>query len=285
MRAESRSVDRGDADLLHLQAQLSGPQQGAQLVLVAAARHLQHPVVAARRVAAQAGLGVAQPPAGRPAEQQGRHVIAQAAAQRHGSGELAHPQRHAPGGAHPPRHGGDVRRRVLAVAVGADHVRPRPEPARPLQPGAQRLALARVGRVGDHLRPALAGRGEHRGAGGVGAVVDDEHPAARQLAMQVLHQAHEPLVGLVGGDEDGQGGPARPDRAARGAAGPGAARGWPGGEGPADRAGGAGASGARRAAACGTGAGGRARGRGHLRPPARCRGCRRWRARRRWRAG
>ena len=103
-------------------------------------RHPQHPAVAARWVAAQTRLGVAQPPAGGAAEEQGREVVADAAARGHGSGELADAERHAAGLPHAGGDGGDVVGRVLPVGVGADDVGLGPALAGRSEAGAQGLA-------------------------------------------------------------------------------------------------------------------------------------------------
>ena len=199
-------VDRGDLDLLDRHPQLAGPQQGRQLVLVPVAGNLQQPLQPAGRVAAQTGLGVAQPPPGRPAEQQRGRPVAQPAAQGHRPGEGPHAQRHAAGLADPARHRGDVGGRVLAVGVGAHDVGVRPQLRHPCQAGAQGRALARVGRVaGDHGAGG-AGRGEHVLVGGAGAVVDDEYLRAGQPPADVGHQTGQPALGLVGGHKHHQAG-------------------------------------------------------------------------------
>ena len=195
-------VDGRDLDLLDRHPQLVGSQQGRELVLVPIAGDLQQPVQLARRVAAQAGLGVAQPPPRRSAEQQCGDAVAQSASQGHRTGEGSHAQRHATGLVDPAGHRGDVGGCVLAVGVGAHDVGARPQADHPRQTGAQGPALARIDRVaGDH-RSGGAGRGEDALVGGAGAVVDDEHPRLRKRAPHVPHQAGQAHVRLVGGDED-----------------------------------------------------------------------------------
>ena len=273
-----RLVDRGDLDLLDRHPQLAGPQQSRQLVLVAVAGDLQQPVQSAGRVAAQTGLGIAQPPPGGPAEQQCGGAVPEPTAQGHRPGEGPHPQRHMAGLADPVGHRGDVGGRVLAIGVGAYDVGVRPQVRGPRQAGAQSRPLARVDRIaGDH-GPGVAGRGEHLLVGRTGAVVDDEHLRAGQPPPDVGHQRGQAGVRLVGGHEHHQpGGPEAPGlgRVAGALSALSRHRGCPAGR--------------ARHVVVAAGVDSTADRHGsclhaHVRLPGRCRGCRRWRARHRWRA-
>ena len=198
----ARLVDRGDLHLLHHHPQLVSAQQRGELVLVAVPGNLLQPRQPPGGVAAQARLGVAQPPAGRAPEQQGGHVVTDPAAQRHRPGEAPHPQGHVPGLAHPHGHGLNVRRRVLPVGVGAHHVRIGPGGGRVSQARAQRLTLALVDRRADDLGAPGAGGGEEGRVLRPRAVVDDQHRAVPARTAQTGHEHGQTLIWLVGRDEN-----------------------------------------------------------------------------------
>ena len=198
----ARLVDRGDLHLLHRHPQLVSAQQRGELVLVAVPGNLLQPRQPPGGVAAQARLGVAQPPAGRAPEQQGSHVVTDPAAQRHRPGEAPHPQGHVPGLAHPHGHGLNVRRRVLPVGVGAHHVRVGPGGGRVSQARAQRLTLALVDRGADDLGAPGAGGGEEGRVLRPRAVVDDQHRAVPARTAQTGHEHGQTLIWLVGRDKD-----------------------------------------------------------------------------------
>ena len=153
-RAEVRArvpveVDRRRRNLHDRTALGVRPQQDCHLVLESIAWHAEQPADKARRVAAQAGLGVPQPRARPDPDEQSRRLIADSAAQRNVADEAACPQDDRPRLMRIPTGDSvcdseDVVDQMLSVAVGADDVTSGPRLAHACQASLQCRTLAVV---------------------------------------------------------------------------------------------------------------------------------------------
>lgn len=101
--------------------------------------------------------------------------------------------------AQPGRYAEDVRYRVLAIAVRADHALAGVVALYVAEPGLERLALAPVGGVADHGSPHPTGVVKYCGEARATAVVDHQDDQAGIRVEQILDECRKFAIGLVWG--------------------------------------------------------------------------------------
>ena len=128
---------------------------------------------------------------------------AEAGAQGDPAGETTPSQHHLPFvHIHMVRDPEDVRHTVLAVGVGAHHHLIRMEPTGMGETGLQRMSLAAVAVVADHLGPMDARQCEDLVEIGPGTVVDDKYIGSAWVGPEFTHEGDQPVTGFIGRDQD-----------------------------------------------------------------------------------